>query len=767
MKKLLLVFVASLIVFGCQKQASTNLRPEKVAKATKEINFYNQENKGNIPKYEKGVVLFKLKDNSSLSRVAGRSSTERIFTKAMEKAKDRGFYKIRIKDEQKTLADLKKNPDVEWASLNYAEVTQTTPDDPYYTSGDMWGLANINMPPVWQSGNFGNKQVVVGVIDEGIFSHDDLCPNIWTNPHEIDNNGIDDDGNGYIDDMHGWDWFNNDKDVYPGATHGTHVAGTIGAKGGNQVGVIGVNSNVTLISCKFLEQFGYDDNAVKAIDYLIDLKQRHGINIKVTSNSWGGGGFNQGLLEAIQRAKAADILFVAAAGNHGANNDIEPNFPCGYDVDNIISVGASDWSNNKASFSCFGPTTVDIFAPGVGIVSTIPTDQHTSGYAFFSGTSMATPHVSGAAALYAGLNPEANYLQIKNAILSSASKLPQLKGLCLGDATGGNFLNVSTFTGQTGENQAPFYECPIITPDVTPPTIPQNLRVTDVGFDPRPGPFYGGYYGITWEKSTDNTGVGGYVLVENGIATWFLAGNNYVLAGIQDTSVDIIVQVYAVDGWGNVSSYSNADTVIWNQTPTPPDTQAPSIPSNPTVSNATISSLKLSWGASSDNVGVTGYKINWRAVGGSWLETTVTSTSNTFNNLSEGTAYEFNVQARDAAGNFSSASVTVQGSTLEDNPPPSFTISSDLEGLSPQVAGNVRLTWNTTTNGTISQVRVERRKGSGAFVDLGDNLTTSPSGSYIDNDVVNPGQYSYRIKTTISQGVTAYSDIVSIQIKKK
>jgi subtilisin family serine protease len=605
MKTLILVLIIGIGMSSCKKLDAPRELPSETSKAN-DYKFYNEESRTKYPTHEKGVVLFKLKNNSSLSRVAGRSSTERVFTKAMEKAGDNGFYKIRIGDEIKTLADLKKNPDIEWASLNYTEVTQGTPDDPYWNDGSLYGMTHIGMQAVWQSGNFGSKNVVVGVIDEGIFGHEDLCQNIWTNPHEIDN-GIDDDGNGYIDDFHGWDWFNGDNEVYPGASHGTHVAGTIGAKGGNQKGVIGVNSNITLISCKFLESYGYDDNAVKAIDYLIDLKTRHGINIKVTSNSWGGGGYNPGLLAAIRRARDNDILFVAAAGNSGSNNDAFPNYPCNYDSDNIISVGASDWQNNKASFSCFGATTVDIFAPGVGIISTVPTGSHTSGYAYYSGTSMATPHVSGVCALYAGINPEAGYAQIKSAILNSASKLPQLKGLCLGNEIGGNFLNASTFTGQTVENQPPFYECPSLTPDVTPPTIPQNFEIYEVGFDPRPGPFYGGYIGVRWERSTDDFGVAGYLLWLNGNVAWFLGGNQYVIAGL-DTTQPIIAWVHAQDTWGNVSGFSNRDTATWDGfLEPPPDLVPPTVPQNFDIYEKGIDAngawARMTWNWSTDPEG--------------------------------------------------------------------------------------------------------------------------------------------------------------------
>jgi subtilisin family serine protease len=291
--------------------------------------------------------------------------------------------------------------------------------------------------------------VYVGVIDEGVFtSHADLAPNIWTNPFDpVD--GIDNDGNGYVDDRNGWDFAGNNNTVYDGTSddHGTHCAGTIGARGGNGVGVAGVVWNVTLISGKFLgSSGGTTANAIRAVDYFTDLKTRHGLNIVATSNSWGGGGFSQGLSDAIARADAAGILFIAAAGNGGTdqigdNNDSVPNYPSNYTSANVIAVGSITSTGARSSFSNYGATTVDLFAPGSGIWSTIPGRRNASSYGSYSGTSMATPHVSGAAALYKSLNPSATAAQIKAALLNSAVPTSSLTGRCV---TGGR-LNVGGF----------------------------------------------------------------------------------------------------------------------------------------------------------------------------------------------------------------------------------------------------------------------------------------------------------------------------------
>jgi subtilisin family serine protease len=301
----------------------------------------------------------------------------------------------------------------------------------------------------WARGNTGSAGVFVGVIDEGIqFDHPDLSGQVWTNPYDSVN-GVDDDGNGYIDDTHGWDFDGNNNTIYDGGTrgnlddHGTHVAGTIGAKANNGTGVVGVSWCVTLISGKFLgRRGGTTANAVKAVDYFTDLKKRHNLNIVATNNSWGGGGFSQALYDAISRANAADILFIAAAGNGGSdqvgdNNDTVASYPSNYDLPNVIAVASITSSGALSSFSNYGKTTVDIGAPGSGIWSTTAFNTYSS----YSGTSMATPHVTGGAVLYAASHPGSSAATIKSAILNSAVPTASLNGKTV---TGGR-LDVSGF----------------------------------------------------------------------------------------------------------------------------------------------------------------------------------------------------------------------------------------------------------------------------------------------------------------------------------
>ncbi len=345
---------------------------------------------------------------------------------------------------------------VDFAEPNWIYTTQASSDDTYYVNGSLWGMYSATSSPAnqygsgaadaWAAGKTCDSSVVIGVIDEGMHvGHKDLKDNVLSVPGEIAGNGIDDDGNGYVDDVNGWDFDGNNNSVFDGRNddHGTHVAGTIGAKGGNGQGVAGVCWSLRLVNAKFLgTSGGTTANAILAVDYMTDLKTRHSLNLPATSNSWGGGGFSQGLKDAITRAGNADILFVAAAGNSGQNADVTPMYPAAYDNTNIISVANITSTGALNSGSNYGAVSVDIGAPGTGIWSTVPgIAKFQSKYASYTGTSMATPHVSGAVALYKSLNPGATAAQIKAAILNSATPTPSLAGKTV---TGGR-LNVSGF----------------------------------------------------------------------------------------------------------------------------------------------------------------------------------------------------------------------------------------------------------------------------------------------------------------------------------
>lgn len=355
------------------------------------------------------------------------------------------------------IREIEADSAVEFAEPNWVYTHSIITNDPYVDGGQLWGMYGDGTVPTnqygsqaaeaWTAGNTCSSNVYVGVIDEGImFTHEDLAGNVWTNPVDAAN-GFDDDGNGYADDVHGWDFANNDNTIFDGTTddHGTHVSGTITAAGNNGIGVAGVCWNAKLISAKFLgRQGGTTANAVKAVNYITDLKTHHGLKIVATNNSWGGGGFSQSLKDAIDAAGVANILFVAAAGNAGANIDTTPSYPASYTSSNLISVAAIDKNGALASWSNYGVNSVDIGAPGVGIISTLPKavkGKITSSYGSYSGTSMATPHVTGAAALYASTWPDATAAQIKAAILGAAVPTTSL----VGKTVTGRRLNVSGF----------------------------------------------------------------------------------------------------------------------------------------------------------------------------------------------------------------------------------------------------------------------------------------------------------------------------------
>lgn len=348
---------------------------------------------------------------------------------------------------------------VEFAEPNWIYFPSVTSNDTYYSNGSLYGMYGEATNPAnqfgsqageaWALGRTNCGSVYVGVIDEGyMHTHEDLAANAGTTG-DVAANGIDDDGNGFVDDVNGWDFDGGNNSVFDGLSddHGTHVAGTIGGVGGNAKGVAGVCWNVKIINAKFLgSNGGTTANAIAAVDYMTGLKTRPAapLNLVATNNSWGGGGFSQGLQDAITRANAAGILFIAAAGNSGTNNDTTASYPSNYEVANVIAVAATTNTGALASYSQFGATTVDLGAPGSGIWSTVPIrskGKTVSGYASYSGTSMATPHVTGAAALYAAYHAGSTAAQIKSAILSTVVPTASLAGKTV---TGGR-LNVSSF----------------------------------------------------------------------------------------------------------------------------------------------------------------------------------------------------------------------------------------------------------------------------------------------------------------------------------
>jgi subtilisin family serine protease len=322
---------------------------------------------------------------------------------------------------------LANHPAVEYAEPNYTIRPAVVPNDERYFT--LWGMPIIGAPLAWNV-TTGSSGVLVAVVDTGIdISHPDLAPNIWTNADEIPNDGLDNDGNGYVDDVNGWDYWNDDNGVFDpvdGDRHGTHVAGTIGAVGNNGIGVAGVNWTTRILPLKFIgPEIGRTLDAVRAIQYASEKGAR------VFNASFVMSFFSQSLMDAIEDS---GVIFVAADGNDGANTDVTPNYPSGFNLPNIISVAATRSDESLAPFSNYGATSVDLGAPGALVHSTVPGN----GYDGLTGTSMAAPHVAGAAALIYSRFPNLTVSEVKDRILASVDPLSSLAGKTL---TGGR-LNV-------------------------------------------------------------------------------------------------------------------------------------------------------------------------------------------------------------------------------------------------------------------------------------------------------------------------------------
>ena len=330
------------------------------------------------------------------------------------------------------MTDLESMIDVDYVVPNIKVHTLLSePSDPKYS--EQWALKKVKALEAWGYTK-GDESIVIAVTDTGVdWKHEDLAKQIWLNTDEIPNNGIDDDNNGYIDDTRGWDFFSNDNNPddetsnrNPG--HGTHCAGIIGAMGDNDIGVTGIAPIATIMPIRFLGADGSGDlmGATKAIDYAVDN------NVNIISASWGAAVARQQMkpvLEAIARAKEKGIYFIAAAANNGNSNDLKEIYPANAGLDNVISVAASDPQDKKPSWSNYGRTKVDVAAPGLDILSTLPDNK----YGTLSGTSMATPLVSGLVSLILSYAKEQEKIftpqQVK-AILQQTGEQAEVETAC-------------------------------------------------------------------------------------------------------------------------------------------------------------------------------------------------------------------------------------------------------------------------------------------------------------------------------------------------
>ncbi len=431
---------------------------------------------------------------------------------------------------------LKADPRVEFAEPDYIITIDTS--DTYYNL--LWGLdntgqtvnnipgttdADIDAPEAWGIST-GSSNIIVGIIDTGVYyTQEDLSSNIWTNPGEIAGTvGVDDDLNGYVDDIHGWNAISNSGDPLDDNGHGTHVAGTIGAVA-NNVGIVGVNHHVTIVACKFLGKngSGLTSDATECFNYF----KQSGINVRVTNNSWGGGGYSTSLYNAMNNG----ILHVVAAGNSGVNIDNTPTYPASYNLNNIITVAATDSNDKYASFSNYGPTSVDIAAPGVNIASTWINNQ----YYYASGTSMAAPHVTGAAALTWSVDQALTWSDVKNLILTNGDPL-----LVVGKTLTDKRLNINNILLSISPS----------TP--TPPTIsindvtlPEGNSGTTTSFD----------FTVTRSGDTTGTSTVNFATAVDGTAT---SGSDYVpKSGTLDFAAGEIEETVSVLVNGDVAVEPN------------------------------------------------------------------------------------------------------------------------------------------------------------------------------------------------------------------
>lgn len=393
------------------------------------------------PPHASGEILVKFR--TGISADAARGVTNRNGGVTLERFGDLGWQRVRVpagKSVSSVIADYLISPMVESAQPNFYYHLLATPNDPSF--GSLWGMTKISAPQAWELST-GSSNVVIANIDTGIkYDHEDLAANMWTNAGEISNNGVDDDNNGFIDDYYGYDFFFNDPNPIDENGHGTHTAGTLGAVGNNGVGVAGVNWNVKIMAIKIYDSDGFGTTSamlINAYNYVRMMKNR-GVNIRVTNNSYGGCdeacGYDQATKDAIDALGNAGVLQVFAAGNSGANSDTSPQYPAAYNSPWIISVANSMSTDDRNPGSNFGLASVDLAAPGTGILSTV---NGAANYANLTGTSMSTPHVAGAAALLAARDPNLSAASLKASLLNSVDQLTGWNGIV---KTGGR-LNVA------------------------------------------------------------------------------------------------------------------------------------------------------------------------------------------------------------------------------------------------------------------------------------------------------------------------------------
>lgn len=498
-------------------------------------------------------------------------------------------------------------PFVEYAEPDYVQRTTAVPNDQFVSL--QWGVNNTGQDI---RGVFGTNDVdidgyeawdtrtsaasmIVAIIDSGTqWDHPDLDDNIWVNAGEIANNGVDDDNNGYVDDVRGWDFFSNDNnptDLQDG--HGTHTAGTVGAEGNNGIGVAGVAWDVQLMPLRFLgTNGGSTSDAILAINYAVANGSQ------LSNNSWGGGPFSNSLFNAISSAAANDHLFVAAAGNDLEDTDVFPHYPSSYTLGNIISVAAIDNQGALSIFpsvsspgSNYGATSVDLGAPGSDIASTYPTDT----YVWNSGTSMAAPHVAGAAAIVWAENPGWTYAQVRDQIFNTVDANAAMNGITVL----GGVLNLDAALAGGGGG-----------PVNTAPTASINSPSNGASFTEGDSVSFSG-------SASDNED--GNI---NASLVWTSNLDGQIGAGASFSTTGLSVGSHTITASVNDSGgLSDSDSVSITIDPDQPAVTPPATPGRPVVSNLGGGSAQVTWADNSDNE--TSFEVRReQRVGRQWVSTT-------------------------------------------------------------------------------------------------------------------------------------------------
>ena len=519
-------------------------------------------------------------------------------------------------------ATLERRSDIVFAEPNRTyELYTTTPNDPDYSQ--LWGLSAIGAPTAWDLTQ-GSNSVVVAVVDSGVdYTHTDLDGNIWTNPAEI-SNGLDDDGNGLVDDRNGWDFYNGDAAPLDDFGHGTHVAGTIGAEGNNGEGITGVNWRVKVMPLRV------GDASLSGAAIYQAFRYACAKGARVVNGSFGGDASDGLIRMAI--AECPGTLFVFSAGNSSRNVDALPTYPCVEALANVICVAASQLGDTLAPFSNFGVTNVDLAAPGAGILSTVPDGLFES----WNGTSMAAPHVAGAAALVLAQRPELSTLELKNALLLSVDAKPSYAGVV---ATGGR-LNVARALGQ----------------EVVPPT---GLAATSPSH--QAGAWSNSQtVSLSWGGATDANGIDGYSYAFSPVPS-FVPDE---VKDVEETTTSLTMTLADGEHWFHIRARDGAGN--WGGAvhvgPIRIDTFVPvrPVPSSPShrVGGASADrTVDVAWSGASDSAsGLDGYSFSWsqgRAAAADQTKDVEEITSRTTSPRLGVGAWWFNLRARDNAGNWS------------------------------------------------------------------------------------------------------------------